>query len=441
MVGCSILEESVDDLDFRDRDEKTESSLIESAYVRWLDLRKKGSTSTLGDDAFVVRNPSPRLEHLPYGWRGDRATRTVGADFVYLDAKGNPRRVTLIGGPKGETALVASHLGGAVDVPVIVTRDPEGRIRVPHQVIDPDLEAEAECVEKAAKANDFEAVLACLGLLDPSGGGGGGGEGGLFDAGFVGLGEPDCSDGNIVTKPDSPGWRVPLPSPQRTQDSFTMANRRPDELGFDPTDEYNAAAQKLIDAISAYNLADVEANSNPEDPAAQQRRVQAARDFYKAEAEYLQAEQEASQSQPGSEPVPGDPSAPVDPRCEQRETDSERGSLFSNGDFCKSGDFLTCLAEEQDSIRKITDGKCATVESPVGGTMLRCNDEGGDPLEVSPQGEEVYPPDDPLEWTDPTSPPTHRGKIQTRFADTFDLGHVLIGLCAAGGCPSDPRTP
>lgn len=66
------------------------------------------------------------------------------------------------------------------------------------------------------------------------------------------------------------------------------------------------------------------------------------------------------------------------------------------------------------------------------GKVLRCNDGGGDPLEVSPGappgGESAAPP----QWTDPTSPPDYQGETHVRYVDTLDLRHMLIGICAAG---------
>ena len=409
-------------------------SVIQSGFEAWLDLSDELEAVDAPPDVFLVKNHSPRLVLLEGGWYGDPVARTVGGNFLLRSPSGRLRETTVIGGPDGETALLSRVYLGAADTPLLVIRDAEGKLRPPVLTPNPEEDQVAACVDTAVAANDFDTILDCLGLLDTGGGSAGSG---VFQPGWGGFGTPDCDGKGLVM-----GGAQPAPDSQMVLQWTDHAEESLEGEVYGPVnDEFRNAAEALIAAGEAWHDANVAVAVDPTSEDAQQALLEAGASFSKAAHAFVDAAQELTEENygpsPGAgEPLPGESSSGEDPRCQEQDIDSARGSLFANPDFCTSGNFLGCLAEEADSIRKITDGKCATVESPLGGTMLECNDEKGAPLEVRPSETEGS---DPLEWTDPTSPPFHQGKIHTRFVDTLDLGHLLVGVCAADGCPQDPR--
>lgn len=409
------------------------ASVIQSGFEAWLDLGKELAAQGAPADVFIVENHSPRLVLLEGGWFGDPVARTVGGDFLHRSPSGRLRETTVIAGPEGETALLSRVYLSESDLPLLIIRDVEGQLRPPLLTPDPEEDAAAACVEAAVGANDFDKVLDCLGLLDVGGGSVGGG---VFAPGWGGFGTPNCDGGGLVMGGSEPG-----PNSDLVLLWSSHAEQALEGETYGPVnDEFRNAAEDLIAAGEAWLDANVEVAIDPDSDAAQQALLEAGAEFQKATHAFVDAAHELIEENygptPGAgEPIPGESSS-GDPRCQQQDIDAARGSLFANADFCASKDFLSCLAAEADPIRKITDGKCATVESPLGGKMLKCNDDKGAPLEVQPSEQDGS---DPLEWTDPTSPPFHQGKIHTRFVDTLDLGHLMVGLCAADGCPQDPR--
>ncbi len=436
IAGCDGSEALPDLGTVTARVSEAPASAIEGGFVTWLDLISDKAFVNTTPGVFVLNNRSPRLVPLGDGWYGDPVARTVGVEFLHKTPSDHLHETTLIGGPDGETALLSQVYPGSSLAPLLVIRGADGKITTPLVPVGPDEEAIVGCIEEAAGSDNFDAVLDCLGLLDTGSGSGSSG-GGLFPPGWEGLGEPDC-DGSGIAMGGS-GARY-LPDSQTVLAWTAHAEDALDGDIYGPvTAEFADAADFVIAAGAAWHDANVALAVDPTNTLAQKALLNAAYEFGEAMAEFADAAHDLIEENYGSEPLPGEQPPASDPRCQQQETDSARGSLFANSDFCAGDDLLECLAAEVDPIRKITDGKCATVDNPLGGKMLKCNDGEGDPLEVTP-GEVTNPASsDPLKWTDPTSPPSYQDKLHVRFVDTLDLGHVLVGLCAAGGCPRDPR--
>ena len=431
--GCDDPDASPD-LETAPRAADQAVSSIERGFATWLDRINDKALPTSPAGVFALKNRSPRLVHLGEGWFGDPDGGTVGIEFLHRGSWERLRETTLIGGRKGETALLSHIYPGSPLSPVLVIRDPSGSITMPLAPVDPDEEALAACLGEAVGKDDFDAVLDCLGLLDT---GDGSSPGDFFSPGSAGLGDPNCEGHGIAMAGGTP-------TPTSSSDVLSWTSEAEDAIELKtygpPSPELVVAVKGVLDAAEAWHAANTDLSIDPTDAGAQQALLDASFDFGKAVGKYRGVVNALiAENNGGSEPHVGEEPPARDPRCEQQDTDSARGTLFANSDFCSSRDLLDCLAEEMDPIRKITDGKCATVDNPLGGKMLKCNDGSGDPLEVSPGAAPESGSADPLQWTDPTSPPDYQGKTHVRYVDTLDLGHVLIGICAAGGCPPDPR--
>ena len=368
------------------------------------------------------------------GWYGDPIGKTISVELVHGTPWDHLRETTIIGGPLGETALLSQVYPASPLDPLLVIREPDGTIRTPLLPLGPEEEAIAGCVAEAAQDDDFDAVLDCLGLLDP----GDGSEGVFLPPGWAGLGAPECEDGGLVV--DGPAGSV---SGDTVLQVVEHAIESLDGWIYGPVDaDYRAAVENLVAVAEAWADAYQAIAQDPFSVQARTDLLQASVQFQDA-LEHFSAEASRLYGQNFGisniyAPIPGEEPQQQDPRCQQQEVDSARGTLFTNPDFCPSGDYGMCLAEEADPVRDITDGKCATVEGPAGGKVLRCNDADGEPLEVTIDEASNPSSTDPLEWTDLNSPPIYAGQVHYRYIDTLDLGHILVGLCAAGGCPDHP---
>ena len=434
LSGCTTLEvtHELSDADIVARD-------LSVALNRAKLIQQNPESRPMPYTVVLIANPFSDTVQLGGGVGYEDRSGVLSFTADVVDARNRKRTIQIHGGRAGGGLLTVSPYLRTDVFETAYMIDANGRL----ERILPELESDP-CAGLLGRGGDLTAYLECLnaGGESPSGGGGG-----LSPPqGFGPATEPDCADGRMTSPPVAPSG-----SRQRYQ-QVARANAASDpglKRRLSALDE----AQRNLEYVQDYNADTLTWYLNrgediPDDLAEEIDRslaeAQAAVDTAQRKLEDYMDESGEYDSQ--LEPIPGEESGIRDPRCQQRETDSASGLLFRNPDFCPSHDYLACLADEQDPVRRITGGKCVTGPSPVGGTTLIC---GG------PNGSEIFAPPEPSEgndqgcndreapcWTDPNSPPVYRGQLQTSYIDLLDLGPVFLGLCAVDRCPGgDPRIP
>lgn len=127
----------------------------------------------------------------------------------------------------------------------------------------------------------------------------------------------------------------------------------------------------------------------------------------------------------------------ADRRCAGVTRDAAWGTLFANPQFCKDGDFLTCMVKQQDSVFAATGGQCRRVTGPDDRETVRCegNEEGRGAGGGDVAGGDKWGGGGVTDRPGQVSAP--RGSIGARAVDVTPLGGIIAGLCQGGGCPED----
>jgi hypothetical protein len=309
-----------------------------------------------------------------------------------------------------------------------------------------------DCVSVSVDSNSMTGLLDCLGLE-----GGGGTAPGEFSRWLDAFRNPDCSNENsIIAQPAD----KPPTSPENLYGEVAYNEQLSSQMesSFRGTsyEELSRLSGSLSRAIAtfrqaAFEMITLSASEKPEvvNQVVENYR-QAVQSYYTARdrvISYIKDNTDLTNSPDGirfipmgSMPAPGQEESASSARCKQRSTDAARGVLFDNPEFCPGNNFLQCLAEEQDPIRRITGGKCATIPSPAGATMLDCRRQDGSRIipDLRPEGQEGPPGEDGLRWTDPNSGPVYQGQVHTRYLDVVPLSEFFVVVCSAGGCPAAP---
>ena len=416
------------------------TELVESgtaaAYFRLLDI----STSDAKTPNMYIRKPRSSMRYLGNNAYADDRAGTVSTEVWHLDSLGERRITDITVGPSGELMFSSSRWDDGDLIASLVILDRDGLLRqFPTEVGDP-LEP---CIEQAVNAPDAVTALAdCFGFSKDDS------ESGtplLSD--LNNFWNPDCDKHGMVSIYVPPTWHY---SARTVRNIARQAINRRGWAVAGQDWQLADALEKVIRAAGAVMTYDpmVPSGRGPTDPTtdaekALQQAVEELETLLESRGE------DTTIGGASSEPSIGEGgvgSNVPDSRCAERDTDSQRGTLFSNPDFCKSGDYLQCLAEEQDPVQRITNGKCRTVEGPAGGTMLACGDNpewsGLDWMERAKSEASSNcgsSPDGMQSYCDFNVPFANTNDIGKEYIETLDLGPVLGGLCAAGGCPLDLR--
>lgn len=382
----------------------------------------------------LIRQPYGSLQHLGAGVYVSDVLGTASSTILHVDAKGRLRHTQFTVGAEGALAIDSSLVDDGDMVRSLVVYDANGILRrIPTGV--EEVDEVGPCIDASLEADEpLESLLDCLGL-------GGGGGGGSSDPGFANwldqLWNPDCDSGHIAASAISE-FSKQMKSALATIEELVEGTEWEDMTG-----ELISSVQSSLALVELAS----ETLSNSTFPTDSSRAYLADRmdDLRHSVAQLVAFVGHGVASGAFHSPIPGPdgggPPAANDPRCEERKTDSARGTLFANSDFCKSGDVMQCLAEEQDPIRRITDGKCKTTEGIDGRAMLTC----GDNSEWSVQNVKEFgesessstcgaSPDGTQSYCDFNVPFEGKDDIGKQYIDTMDLGPVFSGLCAADDC-------
>ncbi len=373
----------------------------------------------------LVRQPYGSLQHLSGAVYVSDRLGTASSTVLHLDPKENLRRTQFTVGAEGGLVIDSSLAEDGDMVRSLVVYGADGTLRrIPTGV--EEVDEVGPCIDAALEAKEpVESILDCLGF-----GGGSGGSDPGFAEWFDDLRNPDCgSASDLVSGKDTSG--LPL-------ETLVAAIR--DKYGSHPG--VAAVLEDVDDAMDNYDAVRAEPTVNAYSALARVREAREA--VLQSVGALLVKLKRAGLQPPFGSPLPspdGLPGTAKDPRCEQRKTDSARGTLFASSDFCTSGDVMQCLAEEQDPIRRITDGKCRTTEGHDGRAMLTCGDNpewSVDDAKERAQGESSSTcgasPDGTQSYCDFNVPFESSGNIGEELIDTMDVGPVFEALCAVGDC-------
>lgn len=394
---------------------------IAASLLRHLDV----TTPLAGERRrLLVRQSYGSLQHLSDAVYVSEKLGTASSTILHLDLNGRLRNTQFTVGAEGGLVVDSSLVEDGDMVRSIVVYGAGGIIsRLPTGI--EEVDDVGPCIDASLGAEDpVQSILDCLGL----------GGSGSADPGIVQwldqLRNPDCENSSIASD---------KPVPAAATLAEVVATLK-DKFGDSPG--IAAAAAEATEAIEAFEAA-VDLYSGSE--RSNLHVASLFRQMNRAVSNLYQKVKDLPIPSGGS-PMPfpdgGQAQGSVkDPRCEQRKTDSARGTLFANSDFCKSEDMLQCLAEEQDPIRRITDGKCKTTEGHDGRAMLTCGDNtdwnAQDRLERSKEGASSdcgASPDGGQSYCDFNVPFENTGDIGKGIIDTMDLGPVFDVLCAFDGC-------
>lgn len=314
---------------------------------------------------------------------------------------------------------------------------------------------ELPCMDQSAFRGSLLGILQCAGLTSPGGGGGdGGGDAGdrlLEDMGGL-LGEPDCDSDKLGPVTQQRGRQTPEYWRRRADHARQMRNYLPWGT---PDPQHVAELNSRYERLEAARLELAnrtqrldEAESNPLTPEDELRKAiikykQALAAERRAEraVEEQREKVNANSTSPIVPPGVDAPEGFEDPRCAGRGVDANRGTLFTNSEFCGGEDPISCIIRQRDSLFGLTDGQCWSESGPddarhiVCGPAERFPGRAGSltPDEI-PRPTEC-PPDDIDCWTDPVGPTTTGGSVAVRYVDLTPLGELLAVICAQVGCP------
>jgi hypothetical protein len=330
------------------------------------------------------------------------------------------------------------------------------------------------CIDQEAAEGTISGLVNCASSSDGGSGGVGGQVGGALDL----LGEPDCGENHLG--PVSiilPGYPPRRSGAQRAREIQREREQLSDYINNDLSGDREAqnvyrrlSGALAIEQRANERLAEAEAEADrhyrpgefpTEEQRAAQRRAEArvrvaqsgvneaernraqrereVRDFERTRRRPANgSDSEGDQGNGTSQPPIGGEEAHEDPRCQGRRVDAERGTLFTNPDFCGDDDMFTCLRREQDSLFGLTEGQCWRETGPDDAPRIVCGrTDRGDQLSADPSAARDRECEDGQFgcWTDPVAPITSSGKIAVRYVDVTPMAGILIGLCARGGCP------
>jgi len=400
---------------------------------------------------YLAPLPSQRLRALADGTFTDGQFNRIGVRRVSVN--GEPHDLTIASTPDGTTVVAAAGIGDASGVRFVIIERLRELISV---IAEAGALRDLPCIGRAAHAGSTGDLMRCLGATPGQAGGGssGGGAGDLLGSGGL-LEDPDCKRDMFGSVTYRSGMRRTFKD--RMDDAGlvrSLADMYRRQADGEPKIDRERA---MRDLANAYDLeADLteelaqaeedEARVRADPNSTEQQRADAAARTDHVRAKLRSAErdrQEAWERQQRAgrtrtRPAPGEAPPVEDPRCRGREVDSERGTLFTNRDFCGDDDPLTCLRRQQDSIYRFFDGQCWTETGADDARHIVCASEadgsdrpdadgGVEPPECEPQDVDC--------WTDPVAPRAPRGRTNLRYVDITPMGAFLLGLCARGGCP------
>ena len=373
----------------------------------------------------LVRQPYGSLQHLSDAVYVNDKLGTASSTVLHLDTSERLRNTQFTVGAEGGLVIDSSLVEDGDMVRSLVVYGADGILRrVPTGV--EEVDEVGPCIDAAIKAEEpVESMLDCLGL----GGGGGGSDPGIGQW-LATLREPDCgSASDLVSGKDTSA--IPV---------VNLVEAIRDKYGSHPG--VAAVLEDVDAAMRNYDAVRSEPMVNAYSALARVREARA--ELLQSVGALLIKVKRAGLTPPFGSPIPspdGLPGTAKDPRCEQRKTDSARGTLFANLDFCTSGDIMQCLAEEQDPIRRITDGKCKTTEGHDGRAMLTCGDNSEWSVEDAMERAESdasstcgASPDGTQSYCDFNVPFENSGNIGKELIETMDVGPVFEARCAVEDC-------
>lgn len=404
---------------------------IAASFLRHLDV-----ATTLDENErrqFLVRQPYGSLQHLNAGVYVSDKLGTASSTVFHFDPHGQLRHTQFTVGAQGGLVVDTSLVEDGDLVRSLVVFGIDEILREIPTGIEDEI---GPCIESSLEAEEpIESLLDCLGL------GGGGSSDPGFGKWLSEFRNPDCSNtpGPVSDDSSVDSWI------EKTEEEF------PDNIAV------QQAAESATTALNSYRVVHASfiaaAGTPGADPLELIHLAEATQEAYAVLGDALRSLRNAHSFASGNiirvspfySPIPGpdgeSPGSANDPRCEGRNTDSARGTLFTNPDFCQDGDYLQCLAEEQDPIRRITNGKCRTTEGHAGGMMLACGDNIAWSLQDAKERAQAEASsncgasaDGTQSYCDFNVPFADTGNVGKEYIDTMDLGPVFDGLCAAGGC-------
>lgn len=384
-------------------------------------------------EAYLISRPVSALDLTVSGlWTDGNRNQILRSTFITEDNSKHDFSITV---SANRDLVISVDMDQDENLDIVVQRVGDNLISV---MTDIETLEVLRCVEglEVTSANLFESILDCLSKFRNGGGGGWDQLHEMADA-FL---NPECEENTIVS--DRPiAWKKVADRYDRV--AQYVEYRSGGSSRHQPLANAYRQAARILREMSAIE----EALQRPDLTDAELSELSDSLDelssdlsrFYGEIARGLSEFRKDYPIDPIEDPSRPSEGAVSHPRCQQRDTDTQRGTLFTNIDFCPDADFIQCIRRQNSALYALTEGQCYIEEGPSGGDILVCEEtERLEDIPILPPDDENSPYNpDGNDDLDPNAPQGSNGQIAESYVNLTPLGDFIIGLCSQGGCPRE----